>query len=285
MSYQNVGKPRIYLNLSEYAALANGLSIDNTFRTLPVEMSEVPVDAPNISSIGVTLNNGYIAILGYNGDAELQHGNTVFSGDMIAGDMSTVGYMIADTPNRITRITDSSAGKITAGSVLIGTYYNFPVSPDLSLSLSYDYEGIKETTTLGGSTLTNIRYNTPRKWGTLGAWEFTGGNPNVARSGRRVWDISFSYISDNNIFPTNLALTNNDGDTSTENSTSNTLLEDDTFQRVIHLTNGGQIPFIFQPDSADNQVFAIAKFSQQSFKFDQVANNIYSVSLKIREVW
>ena len=71
----------------------------------------------------------------------------------------------------------------------------------------------------------------------------------------------------------------------TNDITTTTLLQGDTLQRAIHLTNGGQLPFIFQPDSANNQVFAIAKFDQRSFNFTQKAPNIYSISLKIREIW
>ena len=88
-------------------------------------------------------------------------------------------------------------------------------------------------------------------------------------------------MADSEVFPTNLALTNND----TDNTTTDTLLQEDTLQRAIHLTNGGQLPFIFQPDSTNNQVFAIAKFDTKSFKFDQVAMNTYNVKMTIREIW
>ena len=56
---------------------------------------------------------------------------------------------------------------------------------------------------------------------------------------------------------------------------------------VIRKTNGGQLPFIFQPDKDNNNPdqFAIAKFDMKSFKFEQVANGVYNVKLKIREVW
>ena len=49
----------------------------------------------------------------------------------------------------------------------------------------------------------------------------------------------------------------------------------------------GNLPFIFQPDSNNNNPdqFAICKFDMKEFKFEQVANGVYNVKLKIREVW
>ena len=73
-----------------------------------------------------------------------------------------------------------------------------------------------------------------------------------------------------------------------EGGQTTTLLEDDNFfSQVIHKTNGGQLPFIFQPDNANDNPdqFAICKFDMKEFKFEQVANGVYNIKLKIREVW
>jgi hypothetical protein len=61
----------------------------------------------------------------------------------------------------------------------------------------------------------------------------------------------------------------------------------DFYSQVIHKTNGGQLPFIFQPDK-DNynpDQFAICRLDMKSFQYEQVANNVYNVKLKIRECW
>ena len=64
--------------------------------------------------------------------------------------------------------------------------------------------------------------------------------------------------------------------------------------RLFTRTNGGQLPFIFQPDGGGGVAgqgnfnpdqFAICKFDMKSFKFKQSAYGVYDVSLKIREVW
>ena len=178
------------------------------------------------------------------------------------------------------------------GCLLIGRTYTMPHSPDLNLSLSYEYGGTKTIETKGGASLSNNFYHKPPSWGNGSAWELYEGTAtqNLARSGRRMWDLSFSYLQDSSVFPDVSSLTNYevDGYGSTDSVTENTLLDgDDFFSRVIHKTMGGTLPFIFQPDNSNNNPdqFAICKFDMNSFKFDQVANGVYNVKLKIREVW
>ena len=168
------------------------------------------------------------------------------------------------------------------GAVSFGEYYDMPHSPDVSLTLSYEYDGIKEQTTKGGSTLSNATYIKPADWGSRGAWQL-GDNINY-RSGRRVWSLSFSYITPDDIFPVN-ATTSNPLDA---NPDDNTLLNGtDFFSVVWNRTLAGHLPFIFQPDNSDNstQNFAICKFDQNSLKVTQASPLLYSISLKIKEIW
>ena len=166
-------------------------------------------------------------------------------------------------------------------------------SPDLKLTMTREIDGAKRIRTKGGSDLVKHQYIKPAMWGSFGAWELHSGgvgNQPLSRSGRRVWGLSFSYLQDSDMFPDVSSLTNYEtsGYELGDNVTLNTLLDSDNFySQVIHKTNGGQLPFIFQPDSSDNtpQNFAICKFDMSSFKFDQVANGVYNVKLKIREVW
>ena len=285
MAYQNVGTPRIYLNIPEYLASTGAITIDPVFRTLPVSASTVGA-VPDISA--VTLTNPYIALLGH---TETSYTIDTYADDIINGTQSEClnGFSISKLSARPTSISTTN----NVGSIVFGTFYDFPHSPDLNLSLSYEYGGIKETTTKGGATLTNAFYTKPPKWtDTLGAWEL-GGTAAHAKSGRRVWDLSFSYLYDSSVFPANAGLVNETATTDTTGSSSTdlTLLEDDTFQRAIHLTNGGQIPFLFQSDNTVNATspkpdqLAICKFDMKSFKFSQVSMNTYNCKIRIKEVW
>ena len=285
MPFQNVSTPRIYLNLSEYLA-STGVVIDPVFRTLPVIGSEVSA-IPDLSDFTLTDSDGnsiaYIAILGHSASEITLTGATTID-DIINGTIgsTTSGFSIMGTDAMPTAIAFDNGN---AGSILLGTFYDFPHTPDLSLTLSYDYSGVTHQTTKGGASLSNSFYNKPPKWGNLGAWEL-GGDPNHAKSGRRIWDLSFSYFSDSSIFPDNAGLANED-----PNSTSLTLLEANTFQRCIHLLNGGQNSFIFQPDntvdgtSPKPDQLAICKFDMNKFSFQQTLPKLYSVKCRIVESW
>ena len=181
------------------------------------------------------------------------------------------------------------------GCYSVGNYYQMPHSPDLSLTMTREYGGIKTIETKGGASLSNAFYTKPPAWGNLGAWELSDytTNQKLSRSGRRVWDLSFSYIQDSDIFPevSNLnaleSLSPEGLSYETDlDPTGNTLLDDPNFySQVIHKTNG-QLPFIFQPDNSNfnPDQFAICKFDS-GFSFQQTAPNLYSVRMKIREVW
>ena len=75
------------------------------------------------------------------------------------------------------------------------------------------------------------------------------------------------------------------GDLNGNNPLFNIISDDNFYSQVIHKTNGGQLPFIFQPNKDDNTNFAIAKFDQNSFTLQQTAPNLYSVKCRIKEVW
>ena len=201
---------------------------------------------------------------------------------------------------------DSDTADIKVGTAILGRTYDMPHSPDLNLKLTYEYDGVKTIQTKGGSTLSNAMYTKPADWGSAGAWQL-GTNTSNLRSGRRVWDLSFSYLSDSDVFPVNAsqslaAYTNTDYNTTSDpvdintgsanggtagEFTSNILDGTDFFSQVWNKTMGGHLPFIFQPDGSNNNPdqFAIARFDMKSLTYDQVANNVYNVKLKIRECW
>lgn len=208
------------------------------------------------------------------------------------------------------------------GSLNIGGVYEMPNSPDLSLTMTREYDGVSTQTTIGGNTISNINYSGPTNWRPdLPAWGLTKDKFNLTKPkksssrGRRVWDLSFSYISNEDLFAVNESMsnanpTNSNIDTEASGYSSSdfedvtyddegnliddegrfkTNIESDSsfFGMVIHKTMGGALPFMFQPDSNNNSPdqFAICMIDQDSISFEQVAYNVYNVKLKIREVW
>ena len=191
---------------------------------------------------------------------------------------------------------------VKLGSFSVGTYYDFPHSPDLNLTMTIENDGITTQQTKGGATLTNARYTGSPKWGDYGAWELGDGSTAStlgARTGRRSWNLTFSYLSDKQVLPIN-ALGNTVFDTSNASSydsddytddvnsdyfNSNVLDGEDFFSAVWNKTQG--LPFIFQPnkDNSNPDQFAICRFDMDSLQVKQVAYNTYTISLKIRECW
>ena len=106
-----------------------------------------------------------------------------------------------------------SQGYPYIGSLVFGNYYDFP-SPDLKLTQTIDMDGVKHQTTKGGVKLSDVKYSGSAKWGDYGAWELVEWSESTgnltswsrngtlgARTGRRIWDLSFSYMSDADMFP------------------------------------------------------------------------------------
>ena len=208
----------------------------------------------------------------------------------------------------------SNPVRVMMGSMNFGAVYEMPHSPDLKLSMEREYDGISTQQTKGGSTLSNINYSGPPNWRSdLPAWGLTktysGGGLGEAASkvkpssrGRRVWNLKFSYVGSDDLLALNENYTkNNPSDSWIDSSNAGyssddfnngefeTNIDSDSsfFGIVMHKTLGGKLPFIFQPDGNNNSPdqFAICTIDQNSVSFKQVANNVYDVSLKIRETW
>ena len=169
------------------------------------------------------------------------------------------------------------------GSLLWGRYYDMPHSPELSLTMSHEYDGIKKQETAGGSTLGYVNYYKPPDWGDdLQAWQLDGWDRKY--SGRRVWDLAFNYLSDFDIEPYHYNMDESHPDWNEDGN---------WFTNVLHYNNGGQLPFIFCPDpsipyytsSWTIPEFAICRFDMKTFKREQVANGVYNIKVKIKESW
>ena len=184
------------------------------------------------------------------------------------------------------------------GDVSAGWIFEMPHSPDLSLKLSYQNESISTQTTKGGHSLSNSGWSEAPDWLGLPQWmtqdpadgitNFKGMMPSTRRS----WDLSFSFLNDtdllNNKYP---------GDTRGQKGIMQgfkPLFGDDTFKfngikdnffsKCWMGSANGKLPFIFQPDK-DVDEFAICKFNTDSFTLNQVANNVYDVSVSLTEIW
>ena len=323
MAYQNVGKPRFYINYVEYLA-STGIDIDPIFRTLPVgnnlfpyppnsDLLEIP-QLPDFAGVLGAYNNAFGAVLGHNvtatsfsfqniSEAELGSTNIINApsdSDVQLSGFSIFGFVPPGVPYYFTLGDNEDLPDFASiGSLVMGSYYEMPNAPNLSLTMSREYGGTKEFTTYNGSSMSNTMWNKPPKWGELGAWELSVGNPSLAKSGRRTWDLEFSYMDDADLWGSNQLISTVGENITTElgyeseaidsdTAFKYTLLGDDNFfSQVWHKTLGGTIPFIFQPDNTNPapDQFAICRFKNNSLKAAQSSFNTYDISLSIEEVW
>ena len=346
MSYQNIGTPIFYvdhllwlksLGELEYQAEPgwSGVSGSDMVSLNPSNYHKMfnkdvtpsgnysYIEYPQAPKIGESIKN-YVAVLGHNchtAGASIHFVN-LDGGQTDAYPLVNGSYGIPEYDGfsmytnidfgghkfiRIHGLYQEAQADNHIGCYSHGNYYQMPHSPDLSLTLTRDYSGIKTIETKGGVSLSNRFYHKPPNWGTLGAWELRGGymsddpqyedsfRSKLSRSGRRIWDLSFSYLDSLDVMenvgalywaefnaPSGVALSTGD------DNFDRTLLHHDSFyNQVVHKTNGFQLPFIFLPDSSNTNPdqFAICKVDQNSFQMKQVANGVYNVKLKIREIW
>ena len=276
---QTVKTPRFWINELEWQDFNGVASVPHkVFRTLPVSQTTLSSNGYTLN-IKNDLNNPFCFVLGHECSSITISG--VSPTAEINGSPFQNGWSLFTFSGNPTKITTSNS---SVGSILIGSYWDAVSSPDLNLTMSYEYSGIKTIETKGGSTLTNSNYHKNPMWGQdLAAWELSSSqSQGLSRSGRRVWDIQFSFVSSSNLMPTSLNLINENG------TTTNTLSEGtDFYSEVINKTAGGSIPFIFSPDSTSTALdnFAICTIPQNSISFQQTAFNMYSVKLKVREAF
>ena len=210
-------------------------------------------------------------------------------------------------------------GDLKSGSWTMGSYFDFPHSPELNLTQSIEMGGLtKQQSVIGGSISNSMQ--TPNMWGELGAWElgrheywwdpstWVEGISTVGKIGKRVWNLSFSYLESKDTLPINAlggSIADMEDDPAgytegtdyyegslsdifgTSGNPLGVLNGEDFFSAVWNKTLGAHLPFIFQPDKDNNNPdqFAICKFDQKSLQVKQVANHVYNIKLKIREVY
>ena len=333
MPYQEVNSCRFYINTLEWLASKGVITLPSEhFRTLPVTPTEFfnITEAYTLPS-GVFDNNCFFAVLGHtrasdgagidlylhpHGEAGTVYGDTQINvGVANASQGSSVpeynGFSLATLPYVIENFVLLCYGYY--GSIILGTYYDMPHSPDLNLTMSREMDGFRRIRTKGGNDLTDYKYKRSPNWGEAAPWELYSGDytlplHKLLRNGRRVWDLSWSYLASKDVMgapeflyqrqyteaiagtgsSTGSALTDlgwDDSDvTDSDSFDSNLLNHNDFFSQVIHKTNGGQLPFIFQPNKNDPTVLAICKL-QNKFSFQQISPGLYNVKLRIKEVW
>ena len=235
------------------------------------------------TSQGVRLKNGYI-----NHDYDIVPSYNGWSLAAVHRAVATTDYLeLSLTPSGN---TDEDTVRIN--TISIGQFYDMPHSPDLQLTMTREFDGIKHVTTKGGALLSNINYAHSSNW-LREPWGLQEESSSIddtldRRPGRRVWNLKFSYIDHSDVMP-DMELINNLGLGSQQEMVNYDLYHTDNtfFSQFMKNTLGGNLRFVFQPDK-DNMKpdgFAICILDQKGISIKQVAHQVYDISLKIMEVW
>ena len=337
MAFQNVGTPRFFVNDALFC-IKSGYGLDDIAvydDSATTELNETIFEMNPSYQITKSRYYGYIIAprsntlnyIAYLGHTFATSGTTVYNVGELYGDNGNVNFPIygstgspeydgfslhlfdpADTNIYIVFNGSQLATHATKlGAISVGKYYDMKNAPNLALTLSRE-GGTKETTAYNGGSYSNTFWSSPPKWGNLGAWELSDPTADdydyqiatqaLSRSGRKIWQLSFSYMDDGDLWGSNQSLatsewgsqtfTDTDGDLSATNEFNENLLTDDNFfSQVWVKTLSGTLSFIFQPDANNNSPdqFALCKFRNNSLKAIRSSPNTFDISLTIEEVW
>ena len=168
----------------------------------------------------------------------------------------------------------ASGADLTVGCILIGEYFDMPVSPDLNVKreIIFNKNIIKES--LGGQRYSNMS-SLGRNVSSTSKSPFSTTTSNQQIFGGRIsYNMKFSYLNSSDLMPL---------EHDTYNPTSDTFVED-----VWNRTNGSHLPFIFSCDNTSlgnnaESEHIFARFAQDSLSMEQVAPDVFNVELKIQE--
>ena len=175
------------------------------------------------------------------------------------------------------------------GSFSVGTFLDFPVSPDLSVKQTYMHEGVKTKTTIGGKHLTHVDYYGAPNWATLPPFTTTESTTEnfigTGHTGRKAWDMKFSYVDKTDMFNAIQSGSSAGGYIRfINNQAIGFKKQKSIIGTYLNRTLGGSIRHILQPDNSRNE-FYMVKLDQKSTSITQVAHGVFEVAFKFVQVW
>ena len=163
---------------------------------------------------------------------------------------------------------------IKIGCILIGEYFDFPHSPDLSIKKQLIFDGIQTQQSIGGQTYGNASFINGADWFLEPMRNSTETSANaLQKSGRVQLDMNFSYMADTDVYPQELY-------DKTHFIGTNNLLNN-----VLQRSSGGLHPFLFQYDKDTSNAedsFLWCRLNNTP-TFTQVANRVWSTKIDILE--
>ena len=230
----------------------------------------------------------HINVVDHNASAREIQGTEIVNGSVGGSDP----YLVTPATNGSTIITfgenddqfysiqfEGTDGNFTStdlsiGCIMIGQFYDMPVSPDLAITRSISFDNTKINESLGGQKYSNLT-NFGRLASSTSKSPFSiSSNPQNIYGGRISYDMSFSHLASTDVMPNEYS--------------SIQLTDDAVIEDIWNLVNGNGLPFIMSIDnsSAGNGAESehiFARFDQNSISMRQVAFDTFSIKLKLSE--
>ncbi len=174
------------------------------------------------------------------------------------------------------------AEDVQIGAIAYGEYIDFPVSPDLSIQTSVDYDNTKLQHSIGGNTYTNTSSFGQPKWAATVPWNnsATSGQETYSfnhKYGRMSHSMNFSYLADTNLFAADQH----------DNAASNWFDSSDLHSQFYNKILGQHNPFLFtiDKDSTTEGDYGLFRLADSGLNATQVAHRTWSMGLNIVETW
>ena len=316
MGYNAVGTPTFYVDAvllaRQWGMITSSTNDFGKYYLNPTKVTEIQMASDSLNKhIYLDFAQRYwcnsithLFVLGHNLhsddigiDGKIQYlSNDIMTNEPLFSDNTTENgwtkytFGKKDTNNALRLVTtftsDTMGDSFLLGDLSAGWSYKMPHSPDLQLTQTIDNESVKSQNTKSGHTLTSSSYNQQAGWirpawstGTSNSSDFNNNNFKVFPSGRRSWNLKFSYINDTDLFPEEY----NSSYGIFDSNAGAYSIKDNFHSKIMMGTNNFQLPFIFQPNS-DVEEYAICRVVNKP-SFNQVANNVYDTSMDIVEVF
>ena len=182
--------------------------------------------------------------------------------------------------------TFDNTNDLFMGCVMLGTYYDMPHSPDMTLNRSIMFDDVKIRKSMGGQKYglaTNIGRTAGGSQASKSPFILGTGGEHHEFMGRMAYDLAFSYIASSDLMPIEW-VSQGDVDQGAPNNDAQRSFVMDVWTQTL----GGLLPFIFTFDKSSvgddaEGDYMFARFDQNSLEMGQVAHKLWNFRLKIVE--
>ena len=195
---------------------------------------------------------------------------------------------VSSVDNQYVRITiedDGGTGqnfatRVDIGSIMYGTYIDWPHPMDVNLTTAYDYDGTTLHNSVGGSTFASAPYLGPPAWSVTNPWvNTTTSNQQTygfqRRYGRMKHSLNFSHMADTNVFSAD------------QTAHSGFFTGDDLHAQFYNKILGQHIPFLWTLDSTSTTAgdYGLYRLADSAFQAKQIGSRVFDVKIDLIESW